>query len=264
MARIRTIKPEFWKHEALSELPEATHMLAAALLNYADDEGYFNANPALVKAECCPLREPSVSIQGSLSELSRIGYIRIGRGKDGRLYGHIVRFADHQKVNRLTPSKIKDLKVDWEGYHGALTEPSLSPHGALTEPSLLEGNREQGKEGERKGCGEGVSNGRATASPNGAATPRGARLSRDWTPTESDREHAKSIGLTDRQIDAAADRFRDYWIAKPGQNGVKLDWSATWRNWCRKDAAAAAGQSRGPPKRDVLSSLDALSRAGDD
>jgi hypothetical protein len=41
MGRIRTIKPEFWRSEDLCSLPEATHMLAAALLNYADDEGFF-------------------------------------------------------------------------------------------------------------------------------------------------------------------------------------------------------------------------------
>jgi hypothetical protein len=29
------------------------------------------------------------------------------------------------------------------------------------------------------------------------------------------------------------EKFRDYWIAQPGQKGVKLDWDATWRNWCR-------------------------------
>jgi uncharacterized protein YdaU (DUF1376 family) len=27
--------------------------------------------------------------------------------------------------------------------------------------------------------------------------------------------------------------FRDYWIGKAGQQGVKLDWFATWRNWVR-------------------------------
>lgn len=27
--------------------------------------------------------------------------------------------------------------------------------------------------------------------------------------------------------------FKDYWIAKAGKDGVKLDWLATWRNWCR-------------------------------
>ena len=30
-------------------------------------------------------------------------------------------------------------------------------------------------------------------------------------------------------------RFRDYWIAQPGQKGVKVDWMATWRNWCRNE-----------------------------
>ena len=26
----------------------------------------------------------------------------------------------------------------------------------------------------------------------------------------------------------------DYWCAKPGADGTKLDWEATWRNWLRK------------------------------
>jgi hypothetical protein len=137
MARIRTVKPEFWKNEALSALPEATHLLAAALLNYADDEGYFNANPALVKAECSPLREPSVSIHEALTQLSNVGYIEIGASPDGRKYGRVVKFAEHQRVNRPTASKIKALQIKWGE--------SLSTHGGLTEDSLPEqgtGNRE--------------------------------------------------------------------------------------------------------------------------
>jgi hypothetical protein len=31
--------------------------------------------------------------------------------------------------------------------------------------------------------------------------------------------------------------FRDYWIAQPGQKGVKTDWTATWRNWVRRQSA---------------------------
>lgn len=31
------------------------------------------------------------------------------------------------------------------------------------------------------------------------------------------------------------DRFRDYWIAQPGQRGCKADWYATWRNWVRNE-----------------------------
>ena len=62
MARIRTIKPEFWTDEDLSEVSEAACLLAIGLLNYADDEGYFNANPKLVKAAVFPIREQSGSI----------------------------------------------------------------------------------------------------------------------------------------------------------------------------------------------------------
>lgn len=138
MARIRTIKPEFWTHEDLSALPEATHMLAAALLNHADDEGYFNANPGLVKAACCPLREPSVSVQDSLNHLVSAGYIRLGTASDGKRYGHVLTFDDHQRVNRPTASKIKALGLVWDA--------SRTTHARLTEDSSPERNREQGKE----------------------------------------------------------------------------------------------------------------------
>lgn len=147
MARIRTIKPEFWKNEALSELPEATHMLAASLLNYADDAGYFNANPRLIQAECFPLRELSVSVQESLIHLSRVGYLKLGKGEDGRDYGLICSFSQHQVINRPTASKIAVLSIDWT--------PSLNAHGVVCEVSLPEGKgREQGTgNGEREGKG---------------------------------------------------------------------------------------------------------------
>jgi len=33
------------------------------------------------------------------------------------------------------------------------------------------------------------------------------------------------------------EQFKDYWVAQPGQKGVKLDWDATWRNWVRNTNA---------------------------
>lgn len=150
MARIRTIKPEFWKHEDLSALPEPTHMLAGALLNYADDEGYFNANVGLIKAECSPLREPSVSVQDSLNLLVSAGYLQVGTGPDGRRYGRVVTFDDHQRVNRPTPSKIKALHIVWDA--------STKAHAQLTEDSSPEGNREQG-------TGKGMELGEPNGSP---------------------------------------------------------------------------------------------------
>ncbi len=142
VARIRTIKPEFWTHEDLSALPEATHMLAAALLNYADDHGYFNANPALIRAACCPLREPSVSIPESLRSLQAVGYIALGRCSKGRMYGQIVNFREHQKVSHPTPSKIEPISITWDD-SGIFPEPLRNPPETFR-PEQGTGNREQG------------------------------------------------------------------------------------------------------------------------
>ena len=42
---------------------------------------------------------------------------------------------------------------------------------------------------------------------------------------------------TDLNPQKVFDEFKDYWIAQPGQKGVKLDWEATWRNWVRRQSA---------------------------
>lgn len=139
MARIRSIKPEFWTDEDLSALPEATHLLAAALLNYADDEGYFNANPALIRAACSPIREPSVSIPESIRSLQTMGYIRLGTAADGKRIGHICKFAEHQRVSHPTPSKFTTQSTTWDSIDNA-PEVLRSPQ----ENFVPERNREQG------------------------------------------------------------------------------------------------------------------------
>lgn len=214
MARIRTIKPTFWKHEVLSALPEATHMLAAALLNYADDEGYFNANIGLIKGECFPLREPSVTIPESLTHLSAVGYVRLGTAPDGRRYGHIVTFADHQVVNKKTQSKIKALGILWE--------PSVTATVPVPEPSHPEGNKE----------GKGIRN-KDRGQNSSPKTNRGTRLPDHWPLTPDLIREAIAAGLDPNQLHTEHAKFCDYWRAKPGKDAAKLDWVGTWRNWCR-------------------------------
>jgi uncharacterized protein YdaU (DUF1376 family) len=51
---------------------------------------------------------------------------------------------------------------------------------------------------------------------------RGSRLPADWQPKEHIEQKSE------------LEKFRDYWIAQPGQKGVKTDWDATWRNWVRR------------------------------
>ena len=137
MARIRTIKPEFWTDEDISSISEPARLLAIGILNQCDDEGYFKANPMLLKAAVFPLCEPSVSIHVMLSELSEIGYILISEGTDGKQYGKVRTFKSHQRVNRPSPSKIKGL-CDF-------TECSVRTHESITIGKERKG-KEQGKE----------------------------------------------------------------------------------------------------------------------
>lgn len=139
--RIRTVKPEFWQDEEISDLPAETALLAIGLLNYADDEGYFKFHAKLIESSVFPLRELSLSIHGMLTELSNMGYITLHEGSDGKKYGHIVNFLKHQRVNRPAPSKIAPILCKT-----LESEDSVSPHGQFSESSLTERNREQGKE----------------------------------------------------------------------------------------------------------------------
>jgi hypothetical protein len=149
MPRIRTIKPEFWSDEKLATVSEATLLVAIGLLNLADDEGYFNANPKLIDAFIFPLRESSMSTHGAITELSNIGYIEVFKClKNEKDIGLVKNFLTHQVISRPTASKLAPI-VD-------LTSSSLNTHGVITDNSLTERKgKEQGKEveEERKGTG---------------------------------------------------------------------------------------------------------------
>lgn len=49
--------------------------------------------------------------------------------------------------------------------------------------------------------------------------------------TEELRVIAEKYGLNGK-TEIVFEKFRNYWLAQPGQKGTKLDWVATWRNWC--------------------------------
>lgn len=75
---------------------------------------------------------------------------------------------------------------------------------------------------------------------------RGSRIDPDWKPSDADLTFAQSQNMTHEETRREADKFRDFWIAKPGAAGVKLDWSATWRNWCRNRRGEGSGTSGQP------------------
>lgn len=73
-----------------------------------------------------------------------------------------------------------------------------------------------------------------------AKPPRGARLQPSWALPDDWFEWTR-INFAHASAEAVrleADKFADYWHAKAGQQACKLDWQATWRNWCRVAFAA--------------------------
>ena len=138
MARIRTIKPDFWRNEDLSSVSAEAALLALGLLNHADDDGYFNANPKLIESDVFPLRELSSSVPALLHELEYIGYLKLYSGSDGKRYGLITNFAKHQVINKPSPSKISGL--------------CLIPYDSGSDPVVLRvGKERKGRELEGKG-----------------------------------------------------------------------------------------------------------------
>ncbi len=110
MSRIRTIKPDFWRDESLSNVSAEAALLAIGLLNHCDDEGFFNANPKLVQSDIFPLRDLVSTTTVLLRELESIGYLSMFVGTDGKTYGEVINFSKHQVINKKTTSKIKKLR----------------------------------------------------------------------------------------------------------------------------------------------------------
>jgi hypothetical protein len=107
--RIRTIKPEFWTHPVMSRLDDTARLLAIGLLNYADDEGYFYADPRLIRAALRPLDEDSSIVRRCLDVLVRAEWIKLSTEahETHGLVGVVLNFTKHQRVDRPSPSKIK-------------------------------------------------------------------------------------------------------------------------------------------------------------
>lgn len=78
---------------------------------------------------------------------------------------------------------------------------------------------------------------------------RASRLPQDWVLPDEWRDWAASE-RKDLDPIKTAEQFRDYWAAKPGKDGRKTDWQATWRNWVRNQRAqqpVKTAQAFAPP-----------------
>lgn len=147
MARIRSIKPEFWDDEHLASLPMACRLFYIGCWTFADDQGVFNANPSFLKSRIFPydddLKVSEVkSWLEKLEELKMI--IPFTHSRDSY---YIVRtFSEHQVVDkryfkRIVPEEVvEDVlgeKRDEPGDHSETTASTPCGHSETSAPDRI-------------------------------------------------------------------------------------------------------------------------------
>ncbi len=127
MARIRTIKPEFWTSEQVMECSMNARLLFIGLWNFCDDKGRHAYSPRTIKAEVLPGDNFTADeIDGLLQELSLNGLVSIyavGDKKFLQVTGwHHQRIDKPQKAKH--PSPIEDHSENGQGTFDAGREGS--------------------------------------------------------------------------------------------------------------------------------------------
>lgn len=138
MARIRSIKPEFFTSEDVAALPLRARLTWIGLWTHCDDAGRAKDHVKLIKAAIWPLDQVSLAdIEEDLSTLAEHGRI-LRYEVDGRRYLAITNWGEHQRISN--PSKPKH-----PGPELSTGEGSRRPHVVLSAGSHEEGKgREQG------------------------------------------------------------------------------------------------------------------------
>lgn len=151
MARIRTIKPEFFTSLTIDALSLEAQRTFIGLWTYADDHGRGKDDARLIKAAIWPLRDEHTSqhVENDLKQIADLELIHRYEVGSGR-YFQILGWAEHQRVNRPSTSRIPLPPTVPDGSpraHGNLNENSVKPPALDVEDSLQErkGTRELGK-----------------------------------------------------------------------------------------------------------------------
>jgi hypothetical protein len=174
MARIRTIKPEFWTDAKTGTLPEFAKCLFLGLLNHADDYGVLDFDPLGWRAKIFPYHSDTTTGAVNAALIDHLlprGLVVLFSVTDDdegetKRYIFIKHFHRHQVINK--PSK--PLLKDWKNGDTPATYarrvgiehqtigpadinaecPSLPDRSGSAPVALLPGKERKGKEGKGK------------------------------------------------------------------------------------------------------------------
>ena len=152
MSRIRTVKPELFKHEELfdAELDSGLPLRLAfiGLFTVADCEGRFKWRPRTLKLEVLP--HDTVDFAQVLQALEQSGFIQ-SYSVDGERYGWIPNFKKHQRLQTKELAAGSELPAPClQDQHGTNQERTQVRTGTHPEAQEGKGREEEGKKKRRK------------------------------------------------------------------------------------------------------------------
>lgn len=171
MARIRTIKPEFWTDEKIVELSAFARLLFIGIWNFCDDEGRMPYSPKRMKMQIFP--SDDLDCQVLADELARTGQIIVYQVA-GKWYLQVVNFDRHQKIDKRGKSKLP---------------PPPPPAPIPAEPPRIPPNRPDGREKEKEG------NSVSTETGDGSPPEPDTKPETNPDPTTKDELWAASVSL---------------------------------------------------------------------
>ena len=178
--RIRSIKPEFWRSDDITELALEDRLLFIGLWSYVDDNGVGLDKLSAVAADL---------FAGDLERDPRETFARVSRGLqrlfasglitrytvDGRPYFEVTNWVKHQRIDRPNKPRLPGVTSANAVIRDTLATPSRDIREIPSSGTGEQGNRgteEKDPRGDFSSC-RSVSDARAT-NERGTSAPRGA------------------------------------------------------------------------------------------
>lgn len=105
MARIRTIKPEFWTDSFMVQLPPLARLIYIALWTAADDHGFLPDEPERLAMEVMP-KEDGLVFDDWMQLFEASGRIELMADEAGSTFYRISKWEKHQRVDKPSKSRI--------------------------------------------------------------------------------------------------------------------------------------------------------------
>ena len=106
MARIRSIKPQFWGDDKTARVSRDARLLALGLISMSDDGGRFLASHSSICGYAYPHDEiKPAQLAKWLKELESVGFVHLYE-VNGLRYGCFLTYSKHQRISHPQPSPL--------------------------------------------------------------------------------------------------------------------------------------------------------------